>query len=301
MRLLIAFLAVAILSGCASMTIAEKSVTQKVQEPWQKQVLRAEVFKGGIVGVRSVELPLPLPSMWTDELIDFSRSFSGTGREEDTEPVITSVLRAIFYRGEHSIGDDVDAVLDMERTAFQVLVPAGRIDELNDTNLLIVSGRGTFALTTRGETVDLRQVKDLRQLPTGFFREHSSPMETIVPVEFGNPYGRKFLTELLNEYPFILRVRPSNTMYFTSSPHVKVVGAKFTAVDSVFDRLGSCTNFRLDPSIVSLQGQILTGVSYLDQAVTALSAEDCMKAVPLLQQLQRSVREFWQKSIVAKE
>lgn len=289
-------LSAAMLSGCAMLggEPRHKSIENRREEPGHGYVIPEALLENsnGIdVGVGLV-LPPVVSNRWREDLVDPARPYSfwfpkvgyrgdddmdcndpmfESRREkcqEDRRVVTRIVFRAILYRGETSVGW-YNALINSRVTESITLLPFGEREKLGSgLNQLLISSDGQFGITTQGKLVDLKEVKDLRQMPPGFFAQHPSPI-TLATKRLSTSEGRALMVYLREKFPETLTVRGKR---YRARPDAKVVWDRYTALDQWPDQILTCTSYSMGPGRMAIGGAFAA----MD-ALRAVIVDDCLK------------------------
>ncbi len=269
-----------LLGGCASLPresgfeVREASALGR-QEPWQNRAISREVFTPGGVAAVYVTLPGPLPEYWRKEFVDSARTYEvKDGKRSIRKPLIRIVFRAVVFMSPGEI-QTYDAVADREVHGLTVFVPLTDAERIRGKPLLILSSGGKWGMTVRGEKVEFEKGFAPERIPTDFFTAHPSAVTQVVRLDpTGNEHARLALEGVARVFPVRFFLRGKDGAY-VGTPDIATVLAEFTSVESVPDRLISCTSLRLGTGSAAAL-PVVAGM-YAIQAGIALTKDDCLQ------------------------
>lgn len=270
-------LILSILSGCASLSkdsgfeVQPKSALKNRQEGWHNVTLQGDIRKTQALTVAFVHLQQPLSTRWRAELVDQGRTYTvklPDGRQLK-KPLERVVERALCYTEDGRLISMFDADLEPTVLGFYVLMPPDQKKELCP-NLVIVPSDASWLLTTRSVVVPLQEGQELTQLPSGFFREHPSPLPLrhMALRSRQDEDGKKFLSYLERKYPFHFSV---GGVPYSGRPDADIVLAEFTSLDTPLDKVISCGTLSVSPGLITVG----LAVSMIRNGYVA-SQKDCL-------------------------
>lgn len=273
-------LAMLFLGGCSSLPRDSGFEVRTVQvegrqEPWQNRSLSREAFSPEGVAAVYVNLPQPIPTIWSREFVDPARTYEvKEGARKVRKPLVRAVFRAAVFYGP---GQTViyDAVIDRRVRGFTVFIPLADMERVRGKPLLILSSDGKWGMTTTGALVEFEKGFAPDRLPAGFFTDHPSLVTQVIrlnPVE--NEHARQALDGVAAAFPVRFFLRDRDGAY-VGTTDIATVLAEFTSVEDTADRLISCTSLKLGTGSAAAL-PVVAGM-YAVQAGIALAKDDCLK------------------------
>ncbi len=264
-----------LLTGCASVKkdtgFEVQSKTAQLlkarQEPWHSVAVMGDLRVVEEVAVAVVNLPEWLPTVWKEELVDKSRTY--TVKLPDgrllRKPLERVVLRAAAYTEAGHFVELFDAVITAKARAFLILLPANRVEELKRYQFVILPSDASWLMTTQKEQVTLNADQDVNELPPGFFAEHPSPLRQTVVIKRAHPVFRDLLETFSNH--FTIRGVP-----YSGRPDTDIILSQFTSLETASDKIISCGSLAISPGMVTF-GIALSVV----RNISVTTQKDCLR------------------------
>ena len=259
------------LCGCATIKqeggyeVRSKSESAR-QEPWHNVTLMGDIRAVETIAVAPYNFPEPLPTKWEDEFVDEGRSYTvkRIDGSEVRKPLARAVERALLYDADGKLLELFDAVFFPDQRRFLVLMSPEKAQVSKGHHMVIVSSDGTWLMTGRKKIVNLPTGQDLRQLPSGFFRDNPSELRQVFVLKRPDPILMD-LTWRFDEHFTVHGVAYSGTR------DAYAVLGKFTSLDAALDKVISCGSFTISP------GMVPVGVAIsLVRDVYVATQEDCL-------------------------
>lgn len=270
MGALVASIVVLLSSGCASLKeeggyiVQPKSASMR-QEPWHNVTLMGDITAVQEVAVAPYNLPEPFPLKWEKELVDQGRAYTVTYNGQKVRlPLVRVVERALLYDDNGKLLELFDAVFFPDQQRFYVLLPTDRVETLIGKHMVIVSSDGTWLMTGQKRIVDLLSGQDLRQLPSGFFRDNPSELRQVFVLKRPDP----ILMDLTWRFDELFTV---HGVTYSGRPGARTVLGEFTSLDTPLDKVISCGSFTIAPGLAPIS----VAVSLARDAYVA-SQQDCL-------------------------
>ncbi len=242
-------------------------------EPGLTQAIRGDIKATEALDIAVIPLPNPLPPEWAEALApDQARQVpitdaSGKPQALSLQPV---KLRGLYVSPEQ-VGTVFDSIINQDGTSFFVLLPQGSRETLKEGSLFIITSDGRYALTSRGESIDLKNagVKLSKgRLGTTFLGANPSPVPEITTIDRKDEFGKLFFSELENLFPEEVVIRG---IQYSARPYTTEFLALYTPLNSFGDRYTSCGSLA-----VGSGGPIGLATSVVFSLPKVLSSNDCL-------------------------
>ena len=242
-------------------------------EPGLTQAIRGNIKATQALDIAVIPLPNPLPPEWAEALApDRARQIPITDASGKAQAL---PLQPVSFRALHVSRDNVGTVytsiLNQDGTSFFVLLSPGSGEALKEGSLFIITSNGRYALTSRGESIDLKNagVKLSKgRLGNIFLEAHPSPVPEITTIDRKDEFGKLFFSELDNLFPEDVVIRG---VQYSARPYTTEFLALYTPLNSFGDRYTSCGSLA-----VGSGGPIGLITSVAFSLPKVLSSNDCL-------------------------